>query len=170
MQTGIQSIVTCIDVMCHHGELAANLPLTRTFYILAATGHGGSLCTSSSAASTLSCVWSLAGAPCDILSKAGTCMHRTNTRSHSSSVQRALLRSRLCNAASFSVHAFCARGVTEASVSTEESVVEERGGLVLLTQAALENTGPSLHLNCLPLRCARNAGCQVQCSSLAEVV
>ena len=55
-------------------------------------------------------------------------------------------------------------------MSSEESVVEERGGLVLLTQAALENTGPSLHLNFLPLRCARNAGCQVQCSSLTGLV
>ena len=105
-----------------------------------------------------------------MLSKAGTCMNRTNTRYHSSSVQRALSRSRLCNTASFPVHAFCARGVTEASVSTEESVVEERGGLVLLTQAALENTGSSLHIKLLPLRCARNAGCQVECSSLTELV
>ena len=69
-----------------------------------------------------------------------------------------------------SVHAFCARGVTEASVSVEEHVVEERGGLVLLTQAALENTGPSLHIKLLPLRCARNSGCQVECSSLVEFV
>ena len=69
-----------------------------------------------------------------------------------------------------SVHAFCARGVTEASVPVEDNVVEERGGLVMLTQAALENTGPSLHSRPLPLRCARNAGCQVECSSLVELV
>ena len=55
-------------------------------------------------------------------------------------------------------------------MSSEESVVEERGGLVLLTQAALENTGPSLHIKLLPLRRARNAGCQVQGSSLLELV
>ena len=55
-------------------------------------------------------------------------------------------------------------------MSVEEKVVEERGGLVLLTQAALENTGPSLHIKLLPFRRARNAGCQVECSSLVELV
>ena len=139
-------------------------------FVFAAVGLNGRLCMSSSAASKRRSVGSLAGALCDIPSKAGTCMHRTNNRAHSSGVQRALLRSRLCKTASFSVQAFCARRVSEAPVLTEESVVEERGGLVLPTQAALENTGPSLHLSSLPLRCARNAGCQVQGSSLLELV
>ena len=45
-----------------------------------------------------------------------------------------------------------------------------RHGAKPQTHAALENTGPSLHLNFLPRRRARNAGCQVQCSSLLDLV